>query len=113
MTHRNIVLSTFSALTVGLSIVAAPSAARNGTVFVMNSSHNQRAPDQQSEQRQEIISGRIAKSRRGLVLRSSGRVYTLEHAAGAAHYAGKRVLVTGIVDAKSRTIQVLRIQPIR
>jgi len=113
MTHRNVAVSTLAASTLWIVSVAGSASARNKIALPINSQYSQRTTQQQPQQRtKEMISGTIEKARRRFVLRSVGKLYKLQGAAAAANSVGKRVLVTGILDTRTRTIQVSHIQPL-
>jgi uncharacterized protein YdeI (BOF family) len=69
---------------------------------------------QQAPQKTKIFSGTILKSGEGYVLSDAANKlsYALDDAQQASHYEGKKVKVTGTVDAASNTIHVETIQEI-
>jgi uncharacterized protein YdeI (BOF family) len=70
--------------------------------------------EQQAPQKTKIFSGTIIKSGEGYVLSDAANKlsYALDDAEQASHYEGKKVKVTGTVDAASNTIHVATIQEI-
>ena len=105
-------------LFLALALGAFTLTATSGFASMMPAPQTQTAPGAQSYMHKSVtsktqsISGTIAKSGSGYVLRASnGQEYQLSGATNAKRYVGKSVTVTGKVNASSHVISVQSIQP--
>ncbi|HET6144997.1 MAG TPA: DUF5818 domain-containing protein [Candidatus Acidoferrales bacterium] len=73
-----------------------------------------RATQAQSEEKTRIFSGTVIKDRDNFILSDAANKlsYILDNTREASKYEGKKVKVTGIVDAANNTIHVETIQEI-
>ena len=110
MMHINIALSAIAALAIATLSGAAPVSARSKTAIPIYPQYTQQAPQRQQLKKAETFVGTVRKSRHGFVPRIRGRIYRLEGAAEAANYVSNRVLVRGVLNIRTRAIEVSSIQ---
>lgn len=107
-THRYFASSVLASLALGMVFVAGPLFAQSHPV---KPASHVNTTQQTQQKRQQTFAGTIAKSGSSYVLKAAGKTYRLDGQVDVAKYVGKQVKVTGVFNAMTDTIQVLKIKP--